>query len=504
MNVFTPTQMRAADAQTILSGAFSGIGLMRSAGTAAALEILRLTDGMDRVFHILAGSGNNGGDGFIIAADLQKAFGRERVILHCAAPEERLTGDALLAYQELPPDVRKKENLSAEDLDPEKDLVIDCLLGTGIKGAAREPVKHWIELVNASRCPVISIDIPSGLDGETGENDSIIADATLTLAAPKTGLLTGNGPSACGKLYTVPIGIPEEIMQSFAPETVPAIDTATARALFRPLDPATYKQKRGHVLVVGGSASYPSAPFLAGEAALRAGAGLVTVVIPASAKVVCSVPKALIVQRAPDDGTGHFTPASLPLLQTLLPTMDALVIGPGITRNCEAFLNDLLPLLHVPTLFDADALNMLAGQPEWLKNLPEDTVLTPHAGELKRLLDSAELVSPEELAKSSKTILVQKGPYTKILHGRTGERAINLSGGPALATAGSGDVLAGIIGAFLAQKYDPFTAAELGVHIHGLAGEVRSDRLYRAGNTGLIADDLLTRLPEILQSLTGF
>ena len=504
MKILTPGEMRQADAETIQSGLFSGIGLMQSAGNAAAEKILRLTNGMDRCFHILTGSGNNGGDGFVIAARLLEQFGRDRVILHCAAPAEKLSGDALLAYQELPPDIVKKNSLTAEDLQKDRDLVIDCLLGTGIRGEAREPVRSWIDLVNRSGCPVISIDIPSGLDGETGSGNAVTADATLTLAAPKTGLLTGNGPSACGKLHVVPIGIPDEILNAVAPDAVPAIDTKTIRALLRPLDPATYKQKRGHVLILGGSASYPSAPFLAGEAALRAGAGLVTVVLPASAEIVCSVPKALIVRRAPDDGTGHFTPAALPLIQSLLPAMDAVAIGPGMTTNAGDFLAGLPEYLTMPTLFDADALNLLAMNPELLKRLPENAVLTPHAGELKRLLDSTNLSETEQLAKDTGAVIIQKGPCTRIFDGRNGKTAINLSGSPALATAGSGDVLTGIVAAFLAQKYDPFTAAQIGVHLHGLAGETDTEHLTRAGNTGLIADDLLIRLPEILQKFCNF
>ncbi len=504
MKILTPGEMRQADSETIRSGLFSGIGLMQSAGTAAAEKILHLTSGMERCFHILTGSGNNGGDGFVIAKRLLEQSGRDRVVLHCAAPAEKLSGDALLAYRELPPEIAIRSSLSAGDLVQDRDLVIDCLLGTGIKGEAREPVKSWIRVVNQSRCPVISIDIPSGLDGETGAGDAVIADATLTLAAPKTGLLTGNGPSACGKLHVVPIGIPEEILNAVAPDAVPAIDTPTVRSLLRPLDHAAYKQKRGHLLILGGSSVYPSAPFLAGEAALRAGAGLVTVVLPASAEIVCAVPKALIVRRAPDNGTGCFIPAALPLLQNLLPAMDAVAIGPGMTTGAGDFLAGLMDFLTVPALFDADALNLLSAHPEWLKKLPKDTVLTPHAGELKRLLNSADLTEIEQFARITKTILVQKGPYTRILDGCQGRTAVNLSGSHALATAGSGDVLTGITGAFLAQKYDPFTAAQIGVHIHGLAGEIPGDGLNRAGNTGLIADDLLTRLPEILQRFCKF
>ena len=170
MNILTPAEMKQADSETIRSGLFSGIGLMQSAGNAAAGKILQLTGGLKHCFHILTGSGNNGGDGFIIAARLMEQFGRERVILHCAAPEEKLSGDALPAYQGLPPDIRKKTSLTAEDLNKDRDLVIDCLLGTGIKGEAREPVKSWIRITvvkPSNACPEnfwISDTAPSTAD----------------------------------------------------------------------------------------------------------------------------------------------------------------------------------------------------------------------------------------------------------------------------------------------------------------------------------------------------
>lgn len=504
MKILSPDEMRRADNETIRSGLFTGIGLMTSAGQAAAKAIIRMTRHTERVFHILTGSGNNGGDGFVIAAELYRCLGRERVILHCAVPEEKLSGDALTAYRALPDKIHRSRTLTEQDLQPDRTLVIDCLLGTGVKGEAREPVKSWIRLVNGSGCPVISIDVPSGLDADTGTGESIVADATLTLAAPKKGLLTPRGASVCGKLQVIPIGIPEKILNEVAPDAPEGIDTATFRRMLQPLDPATYKQKRGHVLIIGGSSSYPSAPFLAGEAALRAGAGLVTVVIPASAEIVCAVPRALIVRRAPDDGTGYFTTAALPLIRTLLPAMDAVAIGPGMTVNAGEFLAALLPMLTVPALLDADALNLLALKPELLKTLPEQTVLTPHEGEWKRLLNAVGAGSCEKFAEKAETILVQKGPYTRIIHGPTGQTTINLSGSPALATAGSGDVLTGIIAAFLAQKYAPFTAAMLGVHLHGLTGENSDDRLSRIINSGVIADDLIKKLPEILQKIAVF
>ena len=255
MKIPTVQEMRNADAETIRSGLYSGFALMTSAGNAAAEEIIRRTRTSNRIYHILTGSGNNGGDGFIIAANLIRTFGKKRVVLHRAAPPEKLTGDASEAFRALPSDRLEQNDLNAEDLDPEQDLVIDCLLGTGFKGEVREPLKNWIALINASKCPVISIDVPSGLDGDSGSGDPILADLTLTLAAPKPGLLTGNGPAACGLLKVLSIGIPDSILEQVSPGGITGIDTPYFRSLLRRLDPMTYKQKRGHVLIIGGSSA---------------------------------------------------------------------------------------------------------------------------------------------------------------------------------------------------------------------------------------------------------
>lgn len=493
MKAFSAAQMRKADSDTINSGYCSGITLMSNAGNAAADWIIRHYPGINNC-HILTGRGNNGGDGFIIAARLAASAGSGKIFLHMTADESQLKGDALAAYQMVPDKVViRRDTFSADGITPH-DLIVDCLLGTGICGGLRDPFGAWINAVNQCPCPVIAIDIPSGLNADDGTVSDIAVRAqnTLTFAAPKIGLLVGSGPGHCGRITVLDIGIPPEILAQ--PGGIDVTDLQTVRRLLKPVPYDTYKQRRGSVLVIGGSSDYPSAPFLTAEAALRAGAGMVTVLLPASAEIVCHVPKAVIVRRVPDQGSGVFQPDALPLTGQLLPKMDAVAVGPGMTtkEGTGAFLAGLPEQLSCPAVFDADALNLLSLQPELLTRLPRHSVLTPHAGELKRLGGD-----PAELVRKTNAVCIVKGPYSAVT--AADRLAYNFSGSPVLATAGSGDVLTGITAAFLAQKYDAFDAARISAFIHGLTGE--PEGVDPSCNTGIIADDLAAALPRVLQKL---
>ncbi len=483
IRIFSPEQMRRIDRKTIDAGYFSGIGLMENAGRAAAAAVLENFGAVP--YHILTGSGNNGGDGFIIAAALAEKIGAEKVFLHCAAVPQ--SGDAVLASGKVPQEIRRSDSFCAADVLPGA-VVIDCLLGTGFRPPLRPLFAQWIREINACRpcCPVVAVDIPSGLNGGDGTaEEAVQADLTLTFAALKSGLILNDGAKYCGKIRVQDIGIPETVMAE-EPDSMAVTDGAAVRGLLLKQRQAydTYKQKRGHVLVIGGSADYPSAPFLSAEAALRGGAGMVTLVIPGKTEIFCSVPKALIVRRVPGDG--YFRKESVAEILKLLPKMDAAVIGPGMTTEpgCMAFLAELLPEITCPLLLDADALNLLALNRELLRCLTETAVLTPHAGELARL-ENAGFNST-----ACPAVLVKKGPYSAVMQGT--QCARNLSGSPALATAGSGDVLSGLIAAFLGQKYSPFDAARIGVYLHGKAGE---------RGAGLIADDLLPEIGKVLQEI---
>ena len=495
MKAVSGTLMRSIEASAIQLGQVDSWSLMKRAGEALAEVAVQFSD-RGAFFAVLAGKGNNAGDGFVAAKELYESGFPVRVF-H-TSPASEFKGDALRAWNELPPEIERRTELHAVDLADA--IVIDALLGTGFSGTLREPWLHWINLVNYLNVPVIAADLPSGLDADDGEvrgGAVVRADVTVTFAYPKTGLLTGRGPALCGRIRVIDIGLPDETDDAVT-RFVPCTGLDDVRRSLNPLEFDTYKQKRGHVVVIGGSGDYPSAPFLTAEAALRAGAGLVTVYVPASMEIVCAPPKALIVKRLPDDGRGVFTQSSFDALK-LPANVSAVAVGMGMNTAGETvpFLRALMGSVQCPLLLDADALNLIAKQPDLLHELGTATVVTPHEGEMKRLEAAIGLSSErsrieraEALAKFTALHVVLKGVRTVVMSPH-GEYALNLSGSPVLATAGSGDILSGVIAAFAANSGDLFESAKSGVFLHGLLGELDAPFAGR----GLIADDLLARIP---------
>ena len=497
MKAVSGTLMRSVEASAIQQGLADSWAMMSRAGDALAREAEAIAFRYGSFFAVLAGKGNNAGDGFV-AARLLHEHGFTVRIFH-TSPASELKGDALRAWNELPAEIERKQELHAADL---KDaVVIDALLGTGFGGTLKEPWLHWINLVNYLNVPVISADLPSGLDADDGEvrgGAAVRADVTVTFAYPKAGMLTGRGPALCGRIRVIDIGLPDETDDTVT-RFVPCTGLDDVRRRLNPLEFDTYKQKRGHVAVFGGSRDYPSAPFLTAEAALRAGAGLVTVYVPESMEIVCAPPKALIVKRLPDDGDGVFSACSAEAL-SLPPNISAIAAGMGMDTSEETvtFLRKLMASAQCPLLLDADALNLISRHPGLLHELGVPTVITPHEGEMKRLEAAIGLQSgksrverAEALAKFTALHVVLKGVRTAVMSPH-GDYALNLSGSPVLATAGSGDVLSGVIAALAASSENLFEAAKDGVFLHGLLGELDVPLAGR----GLIADDLLARIPD--------
>ena len=495
MKAVSGTLMRSIEASAIQLGQVDSWSLMKRAGEALAREAAQFR-ARGAFFAVLAGKGNNAGDGFVAAKELYE-FGFPVRIFH-TSPASEFKGDALRAWDELPPGIEHRTELHAADLTGA--IVIDSLLGTGFSGTLREPWLHWINLLNYLNVPVVAADLPSGLDADDGEvrgGAAVRADVTVTFGFPKTGMLTGQGPALCGRIRVIDIGLPPESEDSIE-RYVLCTGLPDVKSRLRPVAFDTYKQKRGHVAVIGGSSDYPSAPFLTAEAALRAGAGLVTVYVPASMEIVCAPPKALIVKRLPDDGRGVFTQSSFDALK--LPSHVASVaVGMGMNTSEETvpFLRALMGSAECPLLLDADALNLIAKHPDLLHELGTATVVTPHEGEMKRIEAAIGLSSgrsrterAEALAKFTALHVVLKGVRT-VVSSPNGISALNLSGSPVLATAGSGDILSGVIAAFAANSGDLFEAAKSGVFLHGLLGELDAPFAGR----GLIADDLLARIP---------
>jgi len=499
MKAVSVEAMRALDAQTIASGT-PGFVLMERAGRGAVEAMLRALQwrgglGSRPAFTVLAGRGNNGGDAYVVARVLAEDGYPVGVCAVC--PPAELTGAALLHALRLPltvpvgvgPGVPPGQVRAGE-------VVVDGLLGTGCHGPARPPYDRFIEEANASGCPVVALDIPSGMDGDTGAvaGVAVQADWTITMGLPKAGLLTPAGLARCGGLRCVDIGIPADLVgaaPAMGPEAILLAD-ARARVRRRPRD--SHKGLFGHVLIAGGSGLYGGAPFLAAAGAARSGAGLVTVAIPAGCQPLCAVPAALIVRRLADDGTGYLGQAAAAELQALARERNAVVFGPGLGPAPAG--GDLLAQAvrcGLPLVIDADGLRQLAARPALTLEARAAMVLTPHPGEMKALLAGfACPVSPpggrteqaQALAQASHAVVVLKGMGT-VVASPDGRVAVNTSGSPALATAGTGDVLAGVIGALLGQGYDAWDAACLGSFAHGLAAET-----WGGAECSLTADDL--------------
>ena len=513
MKVISVSSMRDLDARTVAAGTPAHV-LMERAGVAAYREMSAFLRRRVASHHIrratfVAGKGNNGGDAYVVARCWAQETGLPATIYSVCELDE-LTGPAAHHAHALPdcvPVVVCAE-LPSEALE-DGAVIIDGLLGTGIKGRLRSPYDRLIAQINASRLPVVALDIPSGLDGDAGEvtSEAVVADLTITMAQPTSGLLTPTGLAHCGTLRCVGIGIPD-VFVAAAESCGEATFSRDVRALLERRSHASHKGTNGHALVLGGSQWYVGAPLLAGAAALRVGAGLVTVGLPAGARKLARSPlNAIIVRSVPDDGIGFFQASGIGDIERLLAKADALVFGPGIgpAQENDAVLRCLFAA-DVPLVIDADGLRALARTGPFL-NRTAATVLTPHPGEMRCLLDglglgdlatAARFTQATEVARVAQAVVVLKGLGT-IVAAPDGRWAINTSGTEGLASAGSGDVLAGMIGGLLAQGMVSWDAARLGAFLHGRAAD-----LALHGNRALVADDLLDLIGPALRDVTPF
>lgn len=513
MKAVSVRQMRGLDKRTIEKAGIPGIVLMERAGTGAAQEIINFAESISghhvRRFVILAGKGNNGGDAYVVARYLYENYDVDIHVYSVCAIEE-LRGDAGLNADRLPGELRFKisNSLSPEDFMP-GDIIIDGLLGTGINGTLRPPYDKWIELVNSLDLPVVSLDIPSGLNGDTGRfaTTAVKADMTVMMGLPKKGLVSEKIAEYCGKLRCIDIGIPQKFTDeiesdlevNFAEDIRPFIGRV-------PID--SHKGSRGKLAVIGGSRAYAGAPFLAAEAAMRSGAGYVRLIVPDSVpRSMCSS-YSLIVNSVPAGKSGTLAECPVKEINSAIADADALVIGPGMTKDAS-----LIPVLEKirkdkkPLVFDADALNLAAENPDIILKCRGEKVLTPHPGEMQRLLKGFKLKKLQKsdrikqaraLAEKTSSVVVLKGCRT-VIASPDQSVTVNGSGSPALAVMGTGDVLSGMIGTFLAQGIKAYDAARTAVFIHGLAGEMSP-----AGIRGLTADDLILLIPEAMKEISPF
>ena len=487
---------RALDEWAIRERGIPGLELMERAGTGLA-DLVGEVVPSGRIVAV-CGKGNNGGDGFV-AARLLRDRGREVDVLLLGDAEE-LRGDARVNADRLPGAAPAPFTASALD---GAAAIIDAILGTGFSAEPREPAAGAIMAVNgvsAGAC-VVACDVPSGVDASTGEvaGAAVRARATATFHAGKPGLWIDPGKTHAGEVRVIDIGIPDG--GPGKPQVGLISDRVTIGIPRR--ERASNKFAAGSVLVCGGSLGLTGAPSLASDSSMRAGAGYVTACVPASLNVVFES-RLLEVMTVPlPDTDGSLEPRGVERVLERADRADAMVLGPGLGRapSAQEFALQLAQAAPVPLVLDADGLNAHAGSLKLLCERESATVLTPHAGELARLLETdseaigaRRLHSAQRAARDAQAIIVLKGDDT-IVCAPDGRAGVNRGGAPALATAGTGDVLSGVIGAFLAKRMDPFHAACAAVLVHARAGVLSAREI---GSEGVIASDVIAALPRAL------
>ncbi len=511
MKVLTAEQMREVDRQTMDLG-IPGLILMENAGH-RVVEVLerKFSPLSEHRIVVLCGRGNNGGDGFVVARQLWTRFRPKALYVVLAGDPAELKGDAAANYQML-----KAVGCPVySEITPEMrsaTLVIDALLGTGLTGPPRGPLLQFIEeiLRGFPEARVVAVDIPSGLSSDSGEvpGKAVRADVTVTFTAPKVGHVL---PPACdyvGELHVCPIGSPPELYEQNEHIRLHLTTPADFRNLFLPRPPGAHKGTFGHVLIVAGSRSKPGAAAMAGMAALRIGAGLVTVASAVSAlPMISSHAPELMMEPLEETAEGRIAAAAWEtLLDRVLPGKTVVALGPGLGTEASTveLVRRFVTECPLPMVIDADGLNALAGYEFRATAL---RILTPHPGEMARLLgttsvavQSDRLGSARRLAEARNAIVVLKGQRTVIAQ-PDGNAWVNPTGCAALATGGTGDILTGMLAGLLAQRPDAFLACTLAaVYLHGRCGELASKELTESVVT---ATDLLRYLPDAIREVVG-
>jgi ADP-dependent NAD(P)H-hydrate dehydratase / NAD(P)H-hydrate epimerase len=489
--------MRGVDRWAIDEQGVPGLELMERAGTGVvrAVEVLA----PDGRVAVVCGKGNNGGDGLVVARLLRDAGRDVDVVL--AGEADAIGGDARINLERLPGD----GPLALQDGQgavASSAVIVDALLGTGFSGEARGEVAEAIAQINRAHAPAVAVDVPSGVDASSGEvrGEAVRAAVTVTFHAAKPGLWIRPGKAHAGELRVVDIGIPRG---EPAASDIGLIKPTVLRELPRRQADAT-KFSSGHVIVAGGSRGLTGAPRMAARASMRAGAGYITGCVPESQQELIAAGETpeLMTRGLPDDGQG-FTPDALAPALEATQRGGALALGPGLGRRKGAFqfARALARQATVPMVLDADGLNAHAGRLRELALRHAPTVLTPHAGELGRLLeldseqvDEQRLARVREAAQHADAVVLLKGDDTLIARA-DGRVAVSPGGSPALATAGTGDVLTGVIAALLAQELDAFTAACAGAWLHACAGRAAAQTVGAA--EGVIATDVIAALPRV-------
>lgn len=516
MKLALAEEMRRLDQAAIKDCHIPGLILMENAGRGTVdVMAAHFGDLADRFLAIVAGPGNNGGDGLVIARHLLQRGARPHIFL-LVAPQ-KLEGDAaanlkIVRALDIPLFVTDKPekipSLRSGLMDCE--LIVDAIFGTGL---TRKLTGHYAEAVTAindAGRPVVSIDIPSGLASDTGltMGNSVKATLTATFGLAKPGHFLADGPEAAGSLEIIDISLPARCVNAAHLETE-LIDAEMVRPWVVARPPSAHKGTFGHLLVLAGSRGKSGAAQLCSRGALRAGAGLLSLSAPLALCdiMTTALPEAMTIALA-GSGAGYATIADLPTIMAALAGKDAMVMGPGLGREETTghLVAELYRRVELPMVVDADGLNLLVDQGCDLQVAAGPRILTPHPGEMARLtglqtreIQNDRLGCARAFAATHQVWLVLKGAAT-VIASPDGQLAINSSGNQLLAAGGSGDVLAGLIGSLLAQGTKPWQAAALGVFVHGRAADlVQSEKGW---TLGLLASELADQLPGVLSALS--
>jgi NAD(P)H-hydrate epimerase len=516
MKLLTAAQSRELDRLSQEKYGIDSYSLMTNAGEAVARAAIdkyraRISDGVQ----IVAGKGNNGGDGFVTARKLHQDGVKVRAIL--LAKASALKGDAARAHADFISaggGVIEVETESAlnDAMCDSAGIVIDGIFGTGLNAEVNGLPRAAIEKINSLGAPVVAIDIASGANSDTGAVMGVAVDAalTVTFGFAKFGHVSHPGAGHCGELKVEQIGFAPDAIDDIAPKGL-FIEPKDAREWMKPRADNSHKGMYGHVMVIAGSRGKSGAALLSSRGALRAGAGLVTTAVPNCVADVVASGQAELMTEAIADRDGHFDGrAATDAIASLIKPMNSIVVGPGIgvsdgSKDLIAWLIDEAVRLDRPMLIDADGLNILAQLgPEKLKHANGPVVLTPHPGEMSRLLgigtkevNADRISAAKKLSDITGAVALLKGSRS-VIAAPTGEVYINSTGNAGMSTPGMGDALSGMTGAFLGQHIDALHALALAVFLHGYA----ADRVaMRYGRVGYIVGDLLDELPRAIDTI---
>ncbi|MGQ0732997.1 MAG: NAD(P)H-hydrate dehydratase [Acidobacteriota bacterium] len=516
MRILTADQMREADRRTIQDIGIPSLVLMENAGrqVVAAMESF-FPDLSDSEVAVVCGKGNNGGDGFVVARTLhQRGIGAAVFVVGRISD---VSGDARVNLE-----ILGRLGMTVVEIADEGqwelhfseisscDLIVDALFGTGLKASLSGIYETVIADINGCGIPVVSIDLPSGMSADTPDliGDAIDATVTVTLAAPKLPLILPPAEQKAGEVVIADIGIPADVIESVEGPRVELLTRETIRPLLAPRAADAHKGDFGHVLIVGGSRGKAGAAALAATGALRAGAGLVTVATPRGvAPIVAAHAPEYMTEELDETGAGTVGVGAADAVLAL--DGDVVALGPGLGRGPEvtAMVREVLERSERPLILDADALNAFAGDPAALRGREGRTIiLTPHPGEMARLVGcSTEDVQADRLgmardfASAHAVYVVLKG-YRTLIATPDGKVFVNPTGSPGMATGGTGDVLAGMLAAWVAQLLDADGACRAAVYLHGAAGELAD---ADTGEVSMTAGDLIDHIGDAILELTA-